>query len=69
MATGSSTSDRTSRNGGVWIAAATTVSSRSTTARYGSPYRSGVSRRLEQIPKIRLCSASRATRKAPAASR
>ena len=68
MAAGSSTSLRTRLWGGVRRAAATTRSPARTAAKYGrrSPKNVGWSRTYELIPKIRLCSASRASRKSPA---
>ena len=69
---GSSITESTSRHGGVRIAAPTTRPPSTHGARGTAA--SGVLRRvrcldLEQIPKIRLCSASRAARNSPATAR
>ncbi len=66
----SSTSDRTSFQGGVRRAAATRTPSSTTVARNGgSGYSAGWSRMVEAMPRIRLCSASRRSSHGPAAAR
>ena len=69
-APGSSTSEKTRFQGGVITTTSTTVGPRLTVARSGGiTNASGAVRRFEQIPKIRLCSASRAARNEPAVAR
>ncbi len=71
IAAGSSTSDTTTRCGGVRTAHATMpLRASPTVARYGggSPTEAGASSDDPMIPRIRLCSASRAASHGPAAS-